>query len=168
VGIAGLLLVLPFVSAGDYLRLLNNLRNVFGPESYNVVGLLTLSHSTSVHVAAAVANCIGIAVLALAYVRRSLALALVASLVLSPIVWTHYFVLLAVPLAIRWPRLSPAWFLPVAMVVCPGTGSQVRLWHVLVGLGVLVVVTVLVERAPGRPDTSPGRRRLETRGAPTG
>ena len=36
-------------------------------------------------------------------------LVLAASFVLSPIVWGHYYVLLAVPLALRWPRFSPVW-----------------------------------------------------------
>ncbi len=53
-GLVGLLLVLPFETVGAYLRLMNNLRGVFGPESYNVVGLLSLSNATSVHVGVAV------------------------------------------------------------------------------------------------------------------
>ena len=146
IGLAGgVLLVLPFESLGDYVRLLNNLGEAFGRESYNLVGLLTKAHAASRATASAVADVVGLAVLALAYVRRSLTLALAASLVLSPIVWNHYFVLLVIPLAIRWPRLALPWCVPLAMWMCPGTGSHIRLWHVVVGLAVLATTTVLVE-----------------------
>jgi Glycosyltransferase family 87 len=52
--------------------------------------------------------------------RRAFALALAAALLLSPIVWLHYFALLLVPLAIARPRLAPAWALPLAFVFLPG------------------------------------------------
>jgi len=163
--VGGLLLVLPFVSIADYLRLLDEMGKVFGPRSYNIVGLLQLSQATSIRTADLVADCVGLVILLFAYRRRSLALALAASLVLSPIVWTHYFELLVVPIAIRWPRLAPAWFVPLVLFVCPGTWLDVRLWHVLVGLGVLLVVTALAEWSP-RDSTSPTRSGgLELRGA---
>ena len=41
--------------------------------------------------------------------RRSLTLILAASLVLSPVVWSNYFVLLLVPVALARPRLSALW-----------------------------------------------------------
>jgi hypothetical protein len=143
--VGGLLLVLPFISIADYARLLNGMGNVFGPRSYNVVGLLQLSHAASMHTAVLVADFIGLAVLLFAYRRRSLSLALAASLLLSPIVWTHYFELLIVPVAVRWPRLAPVWFVPLLMLLCPGTWLDVRLWHVLLGLVVLLVVVALIE-----------------------
>jgi hypothetical protein len=148
--VGGLLLVLPFIGLPDYVRLLNNMSKVFGPTSYNVIGLLQLSHAASMRNAVLASICVGLAVLACAYVRRSLLLALVASLLLSPIVWTHYYVLLIVPLAIRWPKLAPVWFIPLVMALCPGTWLDVRLWHVLVGLGVLLAVTA-TEWAPCNP-----------------
>jgi hypothetical protein len=40
----------------------------------------------------------------------SFRLAIAAAFALSPIVWGHYWALLLVPLALRHPRLSPAWF----------------------------------------------------------
>jgi len=43
--------------------------------------------------------------------RLSLGAAIAAALLLSPIVWLHYFVLLLVPLALARPRLSAAWIL---------------------------------------------------------
>jgi hypothetical protein len=40
-------------------------------------------------------------------------LVIAASLVLTPIVWTHYLVLLLVPVALARPRLSFVWILPL-------------------------------------------------------
>jgi hypothetical protein len=146
--VGGVFLVLPFISLADYVRLLDGMSRVFGPRSYNVIGLLQLSHTASMHTAVLVTEVTGLAVLVCAYRRRSLPLALAASLLLSPIVWTHYFELLIVPVAIRWPRLAPIWFLPLVMVVCPGTWLDVQLWHVVVGLAVLLVITAFAERSP--------------------
>jgi hypothetical protein len=45
--------------------------------------------------------------------RRSLTFVIAASLVLTPIVWTHYFVLLLVPVSLARPRLSLVWLVPL-------------------------------------------------------
>lgn len=49
--------------------------------------------------------------------RRSLTLVLAAGLVLTPILWLHYLVLLVVPIALARPRLSALWFAPLALTV---------------------------------------------------
>jgi hypothetical protein len=38
-------------------------------------------------------------------------------------VWLHYFALLVVVVAVAEPRLGPVWFIPLAMVVTPGSGQ---------------------------------------------
>jgi hypothetical protein len=43
--------------------------------------------------------------------RRAFSLAVGAALVLSPVVWPHYFALLLIPLALYRPTLSWAWAL---------------------------------------------------------
>jgi hypothetical protein len=45
--------------------------------------------------------------------RRAFALAIIAALVSTPIVWEHYMVLLLVPIALVSPRLSKLWLLPM-------------------------------------------------------
>jgi hypothetical protein len=145
-GAATLLLALPFASLRSYLELMNNLDNAFARDSYSVVGLLTQTHLASRGAATAVATLAGVAVIAAAWSRRSFPLALVAAIVLAPLVWTHYFMLLALPLAIRWPRLAPAWALPLALEACPGSHWQVRPWHIVVALAVLAATAVVVER----------------------
>jgi len=72
---------------------------------------------------------LGLAVLALVVVfarrgdeRSSFLLALGAALALSPIVWLHYFALLLVVVAVAQPRLNLVWFVPLAMILTPGSG----------------------------------------------
>lgn len=50
---------------------------------------------------------------------RTIALTIGLMLVASPLVWSHYFALLLIPIALRRQRLSLIWLLPVAMWVCP-------------------------------------------------
>jgi hypothetical protein len=49
--------------------------------------------------------------------RRSFTLTLAAALVMTPILWLHYLALLALPIALARPRLSPLWFAPLALTV---------------------------------------------------
>jgi alpha-1,2-mannosyltransferase len=49
--------------------------------------------------------------------RRTLILTLAAALVVTPIMWLHYLVLLVIPLALTRPRLGALWLVPLAAVV---------------------------------------------------
>lgn len=51
---------------------------------------------------------------------QAFSLSIGAALVLSPVVWYHYLVLLLVPVAIRFPRFGPIWLLPVVLWVSQG------------------------------------------------
>jgi alpha-1,2-mannosyltransferase len=64
----------------------------------------------------------------------ALALCVGASLLATPVLWPHYFVLLAVPLALSRPRLSLIWAAPMAMWVCPATDPVT--WQIVVALAV--------------------------------
>ena len=55
--------------------------------------------------------------------RQAFVLAVAAALLLTPIVWLHYFALLLVVVALARPTLSLVWFVPLAMVVTPGSGQ---------------------------------------------
>ena len=103
IGAASLLLLLPFIGIPDYLRLLRDLGDAFDGLSYTPYALLVdLGHALhggpGRHARAGVRA--GLGVLALAWRRRSLGLALAAALCLSPIVWRHFFALLIVPLGL--------------------------------------------------------------------
>ena len=67
-------------------------------------------------------------------------LAIAASFVLSPIVWDHYYVLLLVPLALRWPRLSGVWFLAMWINLDTSAMSNAVPW---IALALLVMVVQL-------------------------
>jgi hypothetical protein len=72
--------------------------------------------------------------------------ALTLSLLATPVVWIHYFVLLLVPLAIMRPRLSGAWLLPLALFACPVTSPM--LWQLVLTLGVLALLVAVLLRRP--------------------
>lgn len=60
--------------------------------------------------------------------RQTLVLAVGLMLLASPLVWIHYFVLLAVPLAIQRPRFSALWLLPTLMWLLP-PATSVSAWQ---------------------------------------
>ena len=125
VAIATVMFLVPFAPLGwstlrDYPKLLRALDQVFGPAAYSVQVVV---HDLGLHGAAAsalvavtgAALCGAVLRLGLhGDDRRSLTLALVAAISLSPISWLHYYELLLVPLALARPRFSPLWLLPLA------------------------------------------------------
>jgi alpha-1,2-mannosyltransferase len=129
---ASLLLVTPFVGVADYLRLVGNLSDTFDEKSYTPFALL-VGVGLPDAAARGITIALGIAVFALAWKRRSLALAIATAFILSPIVWRHYFVVLAVPLAVSFPRLHPAWAIPLCFWLVPGTYNG-GTWQVAVAL----------------------------------
>jgi alpha-1,2-mannosyltransferase len=72
----------------------------------------------------------------------SFALAVGLALMLSPIVWLHYATLLVVPLALRRPRFSGLWLVPLALWAYPFETTAYHLWPVIVFVTVAAVVTV--------------------------
>jgi hypothetical protein len=129
---ASLLLVTPFVSLGDYLRLVGNLSDTFDEKSYTPFALF-VGLGLSDGVAHSITVGLGVGLFALACRRRSLGLAIATALVLSPIIWRHYFVVLAVPMAISFPRLHPAWAIPLGFWLVPGTYNG-GTWQVSIAL----------------------------------
>lgn len=113
--------VIGFRGIGDYPRLLRKLVDVEAENSYSLFAILRtagvpeLLSRTLVVVA-------GMVLLVAAWRsarapwldgperdRRSLTLALAAALVMTPILWLHYLVLLVVPIGLARPRFSPLW-----------------------------------------------------------
>jgi hypothetical protein len=100
-----------------YPALLRELQQVYAERSLSVATVAG-GLGASVGVAVAAAAVAGLALLAIAAWlvrrpdgdRRAFSLVVVASVVATPVVWLHYLALLYVPIAVRWPRLSAAWF----------------------------------------------------------
>jgi hypothetical protein len=116
--------VIGFAGLGDYPGVLRHLSDDEATSSYSVIALAVRAHLPE---ALGVALSIGVAAALLAAAAWFaagerlgpedrdtvvLTLALAAALAASPIVWVHYFLLLLVPLALAYPRLSALWFLP--------------------------------------------------------
>jgi hypothetical protein len=127
------LALLPWAAIGfagitNYPGLLRRLSDDEAAQSFSLLAIGVRAHLAE-SMAAGLSMVCALALLAIAYriardqrrtVRNrdaaALALSLAAALVASPIVWLHYFLLLLllVPLALTWPRLSPFWLVPFA------------------------------------------------------
>ncbi len=132
--IAAFLLVLSwavvrFAGFVDYPGLVRDLEDRVGSDSYTayIVGLdLGLPSTASRAIWIALGAALVAAVVLLARrgdEKSSFVLAIAAALALAPIVWLHYFALLLVVVAVARPRLAFVWFLPLGMILTPGSGQ---------------------------------------------
>ncbi len=138
--------VIDFAGLRSYPTILHVLEQVEVPVSYSLVGLFGLSGSaeTAVTVVLSLA-----AVVAIWWAargddgdRRAFAVAVIASLVTTPLLWMHYLLLLFVPIAFYRPRLSGLWFLPLLLWLTPSSNSHGETWRIALALSVLAVVAV--------------------------
>jgi hypothetical protein len=168
--------VIGFSGLTDYPDLLRELALDLEGEGYSLVAL-GLASGLDVSTARLLMYAVGIALLAAVVHwsvpgevgdRRSLAAAVGAALALSPIVWSHYWVLLLAPLALARPRWSPLWLLPIAFSILPGqstgatpwepnvqgpapSGPPVgRLWIIATGIAIAAAIVALSARAESR------------------
>jgi alpha-1,2-mannosyltransferase len=148
--------VIAFEGISDYEHLLRRLVDVEAEQSYSafavlrMLGVPTLPSRALVIVA-------GVGLLALAWTatRRgrgaqadalSLSLVVAAALVLTPILWLHYLVLLLVPIALARPRLSALWLVPLVRTIFE-LANWYRGWprgdgKALISVAVVVAVVV--------------------------
>jgi len=135
VQVVGLLMTLPYISLGEYIRFERDVDAVFAPQAITL-DALTRDLGGSATLGRGLALAVGLFILWRG--RRELGWVVVAMLVLSPVVWLHYFGLLAVPLAL-WSRSLLVWCIPFLLVFVPGmlNGST---WQTVLGLAVLGIV----------------------------
>lgn len=130
---AGLLFVswaaIGFAGLRDYPDLLRRLEDTVGGDSYTAY-IVALDLGASSGVARAIWLIVGLGIIVAVVVagrrgdeRSAFILAIAAALALTPIVWLHYFALLVVVVAVAQPRLGVVWFVPLALVVTPGSGQ---------------------------------------------
>jgi hypothetical protein len=155
----------------EYPRLLRKLVDVEADQSYSAFAVLRALELPEL-AARALVLAAGLALLGLAWRaardeqrrpvdrdRVSLGLALAAALVLTPILWLHYLVLLFVPIALARPRLSWVWFVPLSLTVLEWRdwyrgwprGELDALLSVAIASALVLVVT-LTARSTGTPD----------------
>lgn len=159
--IAGVFLswaLIGFAGLGSYLRLLDELSRLEQWKSYSAVALgMALGLTGGESRALALAAC-ALVLLAIVLVQRrgredadrqAFVLAIAAAFFFSPIVWTHYLALLVVPIAITRPKLSPIWFVPLAMWASYGQ-SNGHLWRVALGFSIWAVVLAVSLRPAWR------------------
>jgi alpha-1,2-mannosyltransferase len=151
----------------SYPGLLSTLTRVEGQSGLSAYALLTRYGAPSAAAqVAALAIAGGLALVA--YRLRRLpggdaavfAVALAGCLIVSPIVWLHYYVLLIAPVAILSPRLSWAWGIPLASWAFAEPVQPAATWKiVLAQLAIAGVAALAVQRAwaadPARPAAAP-------------
>ncbi len=153
VGMASILLILPFGNPLDYFRIAHANAEVMGRHAYSLYVLLGAD-------GAARAAWLAVAALVLLAAffsddRSSFTFAIAACILFSPVVWIHYFALLLVPLAIARPRFGVLWLVPIAYWFVPfGTPAH---WQIVVGLSVMCIVVCAVVQPPTTQRTIPAR-----------
>jgi hypothetical protein len=160
-----------FDGLAGYPDLLGRLRGEVGDDAYTVE-IIAQDVGLSDGLARGIWLAVGMAVLAALVLaartgdeRSSFVLAIAAALALSPIVWLHYFALLILVVALAQPQLGVAWFIPLAMVVTPGSGSPspFETAVTLVAASATVAVSLRLVRKGGplsvRSDEHGSRRR---------
>ena len=122
-----------FAGMTDYPDLARTLEETVGEDSYTVY-IVGLDLGLPSPVARGIWLALGLALVAAVVLvgrrgaeRSAFVLAIAASLALTPIVWLHYFALLLVVVALAQPRLGAIWFVPLAMVITPGSGHPAPL-----------------------------------------
>jgi hypothetical protein len=146
--------VLGFSEVGAYLRDAGLDAHYASRTGYSIAAIAAhLGVSTSAGEALTVLVCVLVA-LAVVYVgfvkhreRQALTLTVLLMLTASPLVWTHYFALLLVPLAIERPRFSWPWVLPLLIWLCPVSYKAVAWQELLAWAAVGTMVLSLSRKA---------------------
>jgi len=124
--------VIGFAGFKEYPHLLGTLIRIHQGATYSVP-TVGMTLGLSLHDARVMAIAVGIVLLALALAfaqrkneRGAFAFALTASLILTPIVWQQYFLVLLVPIALVSPRLAFPWALCLTFWLATAEGHSSR------------------------------------------
>jgi alpha-1,2-mannosyltransferase len=149
VGVAGWATI-GFEGMREYPSLVTELSEVMVWKAYSAAALAT-SFGAGVGLVNALTGALIVAGIALILAlargddgdRRAFAGAIAVALLASPILWSHYLVLLFAPIALARPRLSLLWFAPIAFWISPHFESLGSVWKISIvlacTLGVLTV-----------------------------
>jgi hypothetical protein len=141
---------LGFAGLDSYPHLLSSVSRSEGPRNYSVAALLHAG-LPSWTAATAVETLLGAGILLLAVAlgrrnrdRDAFALAILATLVLTPLLEMHYLAVLLVLVALYHRKFSLAWVAPLLIWGAPGSGpgSTIQTVHVLVAAAAAVAVTL--------------------------
>lgn len=152
-----------FDEVGRYRGVVDGLTRAREQYSYSVVALAEhhdLGRGGAYALAAVVAATV--AVVCIRAGRRGgdatcFALAVAVTLLATPLIWLHYYALLAVPLALHRPRFGLAWVLPLALwASIAHTDGWPGTWVVLLALALVALLSV--PSLPGWPAAGRGAR----------
>ena len=136
-----------------YPHLLHVVTGLERGDAYTPAALL--APATSWTFATIVCALAGLGVLALAWrrsgedERSAFVLAIAATLMLTPIVWMSYFVVLLVVIGLYAPRFTWLWTLPLVLWVGPQSSNGSSWQTAVVLLTAATAVAVVVNRSPG-------------------
>jgi Glycosyltransferase family 87 len=137
-----------FAGFRDYPHVLGRLTELVGPNSYSPYALFR-GLGAAPGLSQLLMFVAGGVVLVLAWrsvERTGFVLAIAASLLLTPVVWPHYFALAVVGVALAWPNLGPGWIAPMALwFVLPAwsTGDPLVIAGALASFGALFAWSAL-------------------------
>jgi len=143
-----------FAGLSQYPHRVSSVAALEQDQSYSPVALaLSLGRSARFGQLLAVAT--GLALLVAAFraargvdgERRSFVLTIAATFAFSPISWLHYFVLLAVPIALTSPGLALLWFAPLGFWVLP-MKSGGELWRIALAWALTVTIIAVARKRP--------------------
>ena len=139
--------VIGFQGFLDYPHVIGHIASLVQYTSFSV---LALTKAVGISGVAARLITLVVAAAALAFVfraarrpngdRAAFAWAIGAALLISPIVWAHYYLLLFVPIAIASRRLSGLWLLPLAYWVMPHTAANGSIVVLICGLALTLFI----------------------------
>jgi hypothetical protein len=144
----------------EYPSLLRDLAHLEARQSYSLVAFAARVHLPAPQVTWVVLALAALAGLALLSARadasdfdgRVYSAAICLALLLTPILWLNYAVLLVAPIALSSPELSYGWAVPMALWLSPfPLGMRHATWHLAV-----VLATVLGVAMTTRPDRGLG------------
>jgi hypothetical protein len=170
-GTVGAWAVLGFAGFREYPELVNRLADAVQAKSYSVASLgLTLGLPDRLASLTGAAGAVAIG-LTFVFARRAasaadawaITSALVAALLLTPILWLHYFVLLFLPLALFRARFSPVWLTPLAFWLTPFQESGGEAWRIAF---VWLTLAIILGLSVGRAGANPRPRLTESRFRP--
>jgi hypothetical protein len=142
--------VLGFDGLADYPHRLGRVAGLEQDKSYSPFALLRALEVGSTSARLIVLGLTAAALVAIVWVarghdgdRRSFVVALITGLLVSPIVWLHYAVVLVVPLALYRPRLGAAWLVPVLYWLLPGQENKGSAGNILLMMALTAVALAL-------------------------
>jgi hypothetical protein len=131
------LITLPYISPAGYVRFELNVERIMAPQSLTLDALVRRLGASPTE-GSALALVVGLGILCAG--RKNLGWVTISMLVLSPVVWLHYYGLLLIPLAL-WSTSLLVWSLPLLLFLVPGQGNG-ALWQTALALGILASVAV--------------------------